>query len=448
MIRTVAELLEAFQLREIEILDNQNLKHAPTIGRMYEGLTQEILRQAIPSDINLRVVSGFIESYGGELSRQIDCMLVSGEGTPIPYTEELKYHIAQVIAVIEVKKNLYSNELDSAYRNLLSTKELSLKGLKDEGTSVRLFREAFYSLVGEDPFSYEDFDQMPFWKKHICLALNSESLIPIRMAIGYHGFASENSLREAFISYLNEKIDVDGYGPVSLPNLITSGDFSLIKLNCMPYGIRVNSRQAFYDLFGLFDIDPTNIPVSGENMWPLYASYPANPLLLLLELIWTRLGHSFQLNINDDDLGIEVIRPLVLAKAIERDGQVGWHYEFIPFSDEQLAKLPTLLNWRPMVLNKEQSLIVLHLIDNENSGEISEIDIHDPELVKLLNSNIDELDRVIKSISRMGILDIKDEKISLSTRHLKVAAMPNGEIVAGDDNEGMFTKWLLSQTFS
>ncbi|MCL4264853.1 MAG: hypothetical protein KJ069_16640 [Anaerolineae bacterium] len=121
------------------------------------------------------------------------------EGTQIPYTEDFKYPLAQVIAILEVKKNLYTDTLDSAYQNLISAKKLSLKGLKDTETSRKQFRDAYSSLVGEDPFSYENLDEIPVWKKQIRSALYEESLIPIRIVVGYHGFASENSLREAFV---------------------------------------------------------------------------------------------------------------------------------------------------------------------------------------------------------------------------------------------------------
>jgi hypothetical protein len=79
----------------------------------------EVLSASIPIELNLRVVSGFITNSDGELSDQIDCMLVQGEGERIPYTDDFKYNIDNVIAVIEVKKNLYSKEIESAYENLL-----------------------------------------------------------------------------------------------------------------------------------------------------------------------------------------------------------------------------------------------------------------------------------------------------------------------------------------
>jgi len=78
MIRTVAELLRALQEAEIRQIQKAGIRHAPTIGEMYEGLTSSILDKTIPSEAGLRVVSGFVENGSGMQSGQIDCMLVFG----------------------------------------------------------------------------------------------------------------------------------------------------------------------------------------------------------------------------------------------------------------------------------------------------------------------------------------------------------------------------------
>ena len=72
MIRTAADLLEAIQEQEVAILDRNEIKHAPTIGRMYEGLTRSMLDRVIFAGLDLRVVEGFIRSPSGKLSAQID----------------------------------------------------------------------------------------------------------------------------------------------------------------------------------------------------------------------------------------------------------------------------------------------------------------------------------------------------------------------------------------
>jgi hypothetical protein len=100
-ISTVADLLEAFRKKELQLLDRQNIPHAPTIGRMYEGLTREILEMTFPEGLDLKVESGFITNDRGDLSKQIDCMLVEGEGERIPHTDNYRYHIKNVVAVVQ-----------------------------------------------------------------------------------------------------------------------------------------------------------------------------------------------------------------------------------------------------------------------------------------------------------------------------------------------------------
>lgn len=111
MIRTAAEFLRQLRDQELVRLDNYKMDHKPTIGDMYEGLSAELLGRAIPIELGLRLVSGFIIDSDGNISGQIDCMLVSGEGENIPYTSDYKWHIKDIIAVLEVKKRLYAAAL-------------------------------------------------------------------------------------------------------------------------------------------------------------------------------------------------------------------------------------------------------------------------------------------------------------------------------------------------
>ena len=91
MIRDVAGLLRALQEAEAQQIEKAGITHAPTIGEMYEGLTEKILEKLIPAAADLRVVSGFVEGASGGLSGQIDCMVVSGKGTRIPHTRRFKW---------------------------------------------------------------------------------------------------------------------------------------------------------------------------------------------------------------------------------------------------------------------------------------------------------------------------------------------------------------------
>src|SRR4051812_32636308 len=102
MIRTIADLLETIRREETKLLDEQNIKHGPMIGDMYEGLTREILENTVFEDLDLRVTNGLISNSSGDYTNQIDCMLVQGEGKKLPYADHFIYNIEQVVAVIEV----------------------------------------------------------------------------------------------------------------------------------------------------------------------------------------------------------------------------------------------------------------------------------------------------------------------------------------------------------
>ena len=111
VIANIANLLLELQAKEAAKLAQEKITHAPTIGAMYEGLTRELLDRAIPASLNLRVVDGFIEDHEHNLSPQVDAMLVTGEGREIPRTGGYVRPIQDVIAVMEVKKNLYGADL-------------------------------------------------------------------------------------------------------------------------------------------------------------------------------------------------------------------------------------------------------------------------------------------------------------------------------------------------
>lgn len=112
MITSVAQLIEEFIRKQATLLDEEELKHAPTIGSMYERLSKAALAKAIPEGAGLRIVDGFVEGHDGALCPQMDLMLVVGDsGRKVPFTEHYRWPIADVLAVIEVKKTLYGAEL-------------------------------------------------------------------------------------------------------------------------------------------------------------------------------------------------------------------------------------------------------------------------------------------------------------------------------------------------
>ena len=146
VINTVKDLMDSLKEKGIsEIEDFLYIKHGPTIGAMYEGLTKELMDKAIFKDVDLKVCSGFISNSKGELSKQIDCMIVMGIGKQIPYTGDYIYNINQVVAVIEVKKDLFAKEVDLAYKNLLSVKSIVQP---DQDMSIDKLEQAYENVTG------------------------------------------------------------------------------------------------------------------------------------------------------------------------------------------------------------------------------------------------------------------------------------------------------------
>lgn len=301
--------MDAIRAKEAVALDRYDIQHPTIIGNMYEGLTRQLIRNSVFPGLDLRVVDGKIRDADGRLSDQIDCMLVEGSGDPIPYTESFVYPIDKVIAVVEVKKNLYSKDLKDAYSNLRTVNRWS----KGE-TSLGLARSAYRAIVRRDA-SAEDLPAMPDALQMLFGCLAKDSLAPARIVMGYFGFATEWSLRAHLIKYLRQEIEnaaiegksgVYGFGPASFPNLIVCRDSALLKLNAMPYGSPISDQLAI-------------APIGDQDgWWPFYASMSGKNGLALLELIWTRLRNRYGLpaSIFGDDLDIEELTPLLFAKPV------------------------------------------------------------------------------------------------------------------------------------
>ena len=99
MLNTVSDLLQKLLEKEKEILKSQQITHPGIIGDMYEGLAKNILDKALFKGLNLSVKAGFVRGDDGRLSRQIDCMIVEGDGEQIPNTNHYIYDFENVIAI-------------------------------------------------------------------------------------------------------------------------------------------------------------------------------------------------------------------------------------------------------------------------------------------------------------------------------------------------------------
>ncbi|MCL8250068.1 hypothetical protein AERO_01615 [Aeromicrobium fastidiosum] len=426
MINTVAELLRELMLKERAVLDANVVTHAPTIGDMYEGLSQDLLGRSLPADLGLQVVSGFIEDGAGAQSGQIDCMLVRGDGTAIPYTDGFLWHVKDVIAVFEIKKTLYGNELKDAFQHLNQVRDLeksynaSLTG--NDPVDIKSALRAFGQIARRMPPAYDQIDSLRPEQRFLFHTLVSEHLGVLRIIIGYHGFKSEHNFRLALVKYLEENIGKSGFGAGSFPQLIVSGDYSMVKANGQPY----------------------SLPLMEDDWWPFYFSTPVNPVLMILEMVWTRLHRLFNLgNLWGEDLEIEVPHALLLAKAeLTDDSRPGWNFRFVNTTATSLKNLGEFEAWSPAFLTRAQ-WVVLHALCVGNDVRFDD----DALLVLLAEEGVDDANAFWAALLDTSLVARSGDgsELVLITVNCQTAVLPDGRYVAAENNTGRLSRWIRAE---
>jgi len=383
LITSIANFLQDLIKSEAEILRTHRISHGPTIGDMYEGLTRDVLDRTIPASLDLRLVSGFIEGVPDDLSSQIDLMLVTGQGREIPYTSDFVWSVRDVIAVFEIKKNLYSRELRDAYSKLGRVNRLCAEYITCEANkesqgrelAVRPGYKAFSLLTGIYPKTWEAGRDLPENLAHIFHILVMEQVRPVSVIFGYEGYADDVSLRNGFVEFIEENSMKQGFGAGSFPSLIVCRNNSLVKLNGQPY------------------VSPMT-----DDWWTLLASNNENPIRILIEMIWTRLSNQFRRELAiDDNLQMEVMVPFVQAKLGRQGESLGWQYSISEFSKTDIENFKPV-RWNPEQVS-EREWIVLTIVARD--GELS---IFDEELKKYASENDFDSRKVIEDLVARRIL--------------------------------------------
>nr|BDT27409.1 hypothetical protein BHI3_08750 [Bacteriovorax sp. HI3] len=415
MIKNIEELLSQLVAVEKKIQDEYPINHAPTIGKMYEGLTSKIISKTASffPELNLNVVSGFIiDDKNNSKSKQIDCMLVTGTTELIPNTSDYVVHINQVIAIFEVKKELTKSDLEDALALFQNIDNY----LPSKDTPSNLFLDSFKAIIKELPPENKKYDGYTPFEIMMSHVLTIEAVTPLKIIIGYNGHKTEKGLRDAFLSIIEENIDHKGYSPTALPSLIISGQNTLIKLNGMPFS-------------------------SGEyspGTWDLIASNNSNPLHYILEVIFTRLTYYFNLppEVFGDDLEGEQCAPLI--KANFDHNLNGWHYNGIDLSKKALTKLTPSKSWAPVPLSKFEWIFINMLNKNPNMRT------YDKNFESMLAEyNLDK-DQFIFNLKKTGLITTTKTKFTYLTKELTTVILPSGTY-AGDASDPRFKNWLCEE---
>ncbi len=419
MIKNISDFLHGIITEEKNKLNAYGLKHGPTIGKMYEGLTSSILEKSIPESLNLQIVGGMIHDHEGNLSGEIDCMLVKGKGEQIPYTNSYKWHVKDVLAIFEVKKNLFSDNLADSFEHLREVTQRYHSYIENSGEdavfNVEPARRAFKEITGQFPdFELEKPDSTNEFIYH---TLVTEQISPIRIVIGYNSYKTEYNMRKAILEFLQKNTMTRGFGVGSFPQLFICGDFSLIKLNGQPYS-----------------------SIMQDDYWDFYASSNEKPILLLLELIWTKLTNQLGISLPwGEDLTDENLARLLGGKIVSKGELKGWDYRYIDVPNSELKDRSPSKEWEPLFVDANK-FTVFNILCKKGF-----IDIKDSQFTEFLSGNGINKKYFIDLLIKTGFVAINANRLELSTYECRCAILPDGRYAVGEDNSGRFMRWIEKQ---
>lgn len=198
----------------------------------------------------------------------------------------------------------------------------------------------------------------------------------------------------------------------SFPQLIICGEYSLVKANGRPYLIPMR-----------------------EGYWDFMLSSQANPVLLLLEFIWTKLSIEFDVGMPwGDDLEQERLNEFLRAKPLEKSGQLGWMYKYDELSKKTLEDREASFSWAPIEISSSQYVIFTKLAK-------ANIDISDPEFITFAEDSSSK-ETFIQSIIDTNLVSLEGDILKLISNDVIAAVVPDGRFLVAENNSGRFEKWL------
>lgn len=343
-------------------------------------------------------------------------MVVTGEGQEVPYTNKRLYLIDDVVAVVQVKKNLYSSDLRSGYSNLASVTQFD----PTRDRRIVLLQDAFQTTTRRPLPNREDLDKLPYEVQLIYQTLVMELVFPARIIFGYNGFKSQTALRKSFVDFLSAQmssVPARGFGVPSIPSLICCGNHCLVKSNGMPFCS----------------------PIEDDGFWPVICSTSWNPLELLLQVVWTRLVYDRKLpaSLFDDDVFLQPMTRFIDARPARTGDVGGWMYRVANAPHEVIDAPQTPSRWQPVVINQTQFAIMNRLCGEGN------VDIADSSFAIFVKSGGYTVDAFVESLNKSGLAARDGNKLVLLTRGCTCAILPDGRFVAGENIADQFTRWMM-----
>ena len=403
MIKNSAELLESFVLAErakVEVID---MPHMPTLGSAYEAIANAGIERefVLPPDLDLHVVSGFIDG----IPNQIDGMLVCGDGQQYGLTDQYIYPIEQVLCVLEVKKTLGKADLTDGIAHLAAVQKLFLKKFiarldAGEDFDFAAARSSYEKVTGKAaPRSAKELDALPHSDRLFFVTLFRQLFAPVTVLLGFDGYATERGLREAILDVVESHAGRSSIAtPELLPSLITAGQFSVVKCTGRPY-----------------------LVFRSNGEWVLLASATRNVARTLLEFLWTKISHFCDVRMPfGADLDQENLRELLVARGTIKDDLPAFEVRGQSYSTKQL-KRPAITPWAPSKLSAAAVTVAEML--GAHGGEL-ELNASFAQYIAKKHSS--ELDGPVAELIGTSGFSKRGSVLQLVSGHALIASFPDG----------------------
>ena len=423
-IYSLSDLLYALAKQENEVLKSYGIQHRPTIGNQYEGLTAEILNKSIFGDLHLTVArNSFIEGSNTEY----DIILAEGTGMSIKYSErQFVFKPQQVLAVIQVKKNLYGAEVKDSYENLATIAPLYY-GKPTEEYVCRWATTSVRNSLGKHVSAYKK-GELSLDEEYLYHTLVTDPQIPVRIVLGYNGYSSETNFRKGIVEYLETckttaNACKNGYGPNDMPNLIICEGFSCVKITGSPFCPLYN---------------PSN-----NGWWNLLGTSSYNPMYFLLETIWTKLSYKYQLPsiLFGEDLKTPCLSPFLDAKIHKDKGTpIGWDYGYKVMTTQELSQNNIIEEWKPVEIDKAQWVILGEI---KKQGSVCIKDNKDLERF-VIQGGYSDLNDFIDKLLATRLVTIDGDNLKLLTYQCDRVCV-KGKWYAAENVTGRLTNWAMKQ---
>lgn len=318
-VRNVADLLHALGEAQRLILNAEPLKHGPTIGEMYEGLSKDLLSLSLVDEDTPELVigSGFIEYDDKSLSGQLDCVVAFRTLRPVPNTTRHYFDPRDVLAVIEIKKTAMGADISEAVDHLKPLTE-HLWGPPD-----RIVDAHFSFLTGR--IVDVPLDKLPqlYWQLRRCIDLGTSS--PLRIVWGFNGYVRHQEFREGVLNAITK----EGLQFDQVPNLIISGPHVATVEDGLPW----NEHR----IVDSWDFISTHVGLP--------------PVYFILECLWARIRLRAEslMDLRGDTTGLPRLRPLLRFVGLDE-----FEPELCLDPAPENGDMGVETEWKPIELSSEE----------------------------------------------------------------------------------------------